>query len=95
MKKLKSLEETKDYVDGIDKMSLDTGQLSSHGIDVMEDLIVRTELTREKSQISIDVMTEMLESIHKINYISDVIAGIISQINLLLLNASIEAARTG
>ncbi len=80
MKKLKSLEETKDYVDGI---------------DVMEDLIVRTELTREKSQISIDVMTEMLESIHKINYISDVIAGIISQINLLLLNASIEAARTG
>lgn len=72
MKKLKSLEETKDYVDGI---------------DVMEE--------REKSQISIDVMTEMLESIHKINYISDVIAGIISQINLLLLNASIEAARTG
>ena len=37
----------------------------------------------------------MAESINKINYISDAIAGITEQTNLLALNASIEAARAG
>lgn len=90
-----SLEETKDYVDSINEMSLEANKLSSQGINVVEELIEKSDRTRDNSRQSGEMINEMLESIEKINYMSDAIAGITSQTNLLSLNASIEAARAG
>lgn len=73
----------------------EANDLSSQGINVVEELIEKTDKTRENSKLSGDMISEMLESIDKINYISDAIADITSQTNLLSLNASIEAARAG
>ncbi len=90
-----SLTETVNYVDKLHSVSSNATELSNQGISTVEHLIGKSNLSREKSQTSMDVMSEMIKSIDKINYISDAIADITSQTNLLSLNASIEAARAG
>lgn len=90
-----SLEETKDYVESINQMSKEADSLSSQGIGIVGELVEKTDRTRENSKTSSEMIHEMLESIEKINYISNAIADITEQTNLLSLNASIEAARAG
>ena len=90
-----SLEDTKDYVKGVNDMAGRANQVSAEGLSSVKDLIVKSEKTAEKSRVSLSVMNEMISSIDKIFYISDAIADITSQTNLLSLNASIEAARAG
>lgn len=90
-----SLEDTKDYVKGVNDMAGRANQVSTEGLSSVKDLIVKSEKTAEKSRVSLSVMNEMVSSIDKIFYISDAIADITSQTNLLSLNASIEAARAG
>ena len=89
------LHETKAYVSDINDMSVETKQLSDQGLTIVDDLIEKGEKSKDNSRFSKNVVNEMIESINKINFISDAIPEITEQTNLLSLNASIEAARAG
>ena len=89
------LHETKAYVSDINDMSVETKQLSDQGLTIVDDLIEKGEKSKDNSRFSKNVVNEMIESINKINFISDAITEITEQTNLLSLNASIEAARAG
>lgn len=89
------LHETKAYVGDINDMSSETQELSNKGIDIVDNLIGKAQRSIDNSQLSKQVMNEMIESIQKINFISNAITEITEQTNLLSLNASIEAARAG
>ena len=91
----KSLNDTKSHVDNINEMSNETGRLSEQGKQMVSLLIDKSGQTMDKSKTTMQVMDEVMSSVDKINYISDAIADITSQTNLLSLNASIEAARAG
>jgi methyl-accepting chemotaxis protein len=97
-----SAEELSDRIDEVDKetdyinnLSSETEKLSTQGLIILKDLIDKSLKTRDNSMESTSMVNEMVQSINKINYISNAIAGITEQTNLLALNASIEAARAG
>ena len=76
-------------------MSVETQKLSNKGLTIVDELITKGQRSIDNSKISKEVVSEMVSSIEKINFISDAITEITEQTNLLSLNASIEAARAG
>lgn len=90
-----SLSISKAKADLIGNKSRNTEQLSRQGTEILADLNSKAEKAKTNAVACVDTMAEMMKSLDKINYISDAIADITSQTNLLSLNASIEAARAG
>lgn len=79
----------------MDKLSSNTQELSSKGLDMVNTLAEKSNKTRNSTIQVNEVVHEMNNSTAEINAISDTISQITEQTNLLSLNASIEAARAG
>ena len=60
-----SLDETKEYVSGMNGMTEKANEVSTEGIESVKDLIEKSGKTAEKSKVSLEVMNEMVESIDK------------------------------
>ncbi|GAB6106758.1 methyl-accepting chemotaxis protein [Fusibacter bizertensis] len=70
-------------------------QLIYSGIDVMDELIDKTEQNSKASELVFQSILRTSDSSSKIAEASQMITSISEQTNLLALNASIEAARAG
>jgi methyl-accepting chemotaxis protein len=79
----------------MDKISLDTKELGSKGLNMIETLTEKSNKTKLATGEVKDIVQDMNESTKKINAISETISNITEQTNLLSLNASIESARAG
>lgn len=89
------LDETNTVVNTINDKSVQTQDLSKQGLDIVDTLIGKAQQSIDNSKLSKSVVSEMIDSIDQINFISNAITEITEQTNLLSLNASIEAARAG
>ena len=66
-------------------MSVETKQLSDQGLTIVDDLIEKGEKSKDNSRFSKNVVNEMIESINKINFISDAITEITEPIYFRLM----------
>jgi methyl-accepting chemotaxis protein len=79
----------------MDKVSADTKKLSLKGLNIIDILVEKSYNTKTSTTEVTNIVTDMNESTKQINAISETIANITEQTNLLSLNASIESARAG
>ena len=76
-------------------LSDNANKLTTEGLERVEALIEKSNSTKDSTAKVYDLIMEMSNSMEKINAISNTIDMITEQTNLLSLNASIEAARSG
>ena len=81
--------------DEMDKISSDTKDLGSEGLSMINTLIEKSNKTKTSTTEVNNIVKDMNESTKQINAISETLANITAQTNLLSLNASIESARAG
>ncbi len=91
----KRLDEISVNSNEMDKISSSTKELSSKGLYMIDDLIEKSNRTKTSTTEVNNIVQDMNESTKQINAISETIASITEQTNLLSLNASIESARAG
>lgn len=97
--------EINDLSQGIDKITIstedmvliseETQKLSSKGLEMVQVLGKKSNKTKQSASQVSEIVKDMNSSTDQINTISNSIAQITEQTNLLSLNASIEAARAG
>ncbi len=91
----KQLDEINSNSIEMDTISNGTKGLSSTGLEMVEALREKSNKTKTSTDEVNTIIEEMYESSLHIGNISDALATITAQTNLLSLNASIEAARAG
>ncbi len=79
----------------MDKLSVDTKELSSKGLSMIDTLIEKSNRAKIATNEVNNIVQDMNQSTKKINAISETISQITEQTSLLSLNASIESARAG
>ena len=91
----KVLDENKIYIEKVKMATSEIEIRKEDGIQVIKDLIEKTEENNMAAQIVYGIIIKNNENAEKIESASGMIQNIADQTNLLALNAAIEAARAG
>ncbi len=89
------IEQDKKLIIELNGLTNEVEKLKSEGLDVLNILVAKTEMTNKTATEVRNVILETNESANKIDNASQMILNIADQTNLLALNAAIEAARAG
>lgn len=83
------------YIENLNASAEKVNNLRNEGLQILKDLIEKTNTNREASKEVQNVIIATNKSAEKIVNASEMIRSIADQTNLLALNAAIEAARAG